>query len=176
VKDQSSWGDELQKLENGNTSSFSDFARKVAPSLLRYSFRILNDRFEAEDVVQEVMVKIYFRHSSYRKESSAKTWIYKITRNSCLDRLRKFSPESMDTVDLNELYEDEFIQFAKSDELSEILKLAEHLNHSEKEVLYLRHLDGLEFDQIASITSEGLSAVKMRYKRSVDKLKEIYSE
>ena len=164
------WEQVLSELTDGNSKNFSIFAHDVAKSLLGFCSAILDDPSEAEDVVQETLVKVYFKSHQYKKGASVKTWIFTIARNACTDRLRKYQPEALNEQDWEQLVESEInIDI----DLSDIDHLLGKLNIQQKEVVYLRHHRSFEFEQIAHITGEKLSTVKMRYKRTVEKLSQL---
>lgn len=80
----------LQQAAKGDRSAASSLVRAVSPKLWRLAWRMLRDEAEAEDVVQEALIRLWPRLSSWRHgEARVETWLYQVTNNLCLDRLRK---------------------------------------------------------------------------------------
>lgn len=86
----------LLRASNGDEVAFRSFYRQTAPALLAFLLRMLRDRHEAEDVLQESMVVAWNRAGEYDPAiASAKTWITTIARRRALDILRRHKRQSL---------------------------------------------------------------------------------
>ncbi|RZV99198.1 MAG: sigma-70 family RNA polymerase sigma factor, partial [Rhodobacteraceae bacterium] len=75
---------------NGDTAAASALVLRLTPRVLGYAARVLGDRAEAEDVVQEAMLRLWRIAPDWRQgEAKVTTWLYRVTVNLCTDRLRK---------------------------------------------------------------------------------------
>ena len=86
--------DKLVKLARaGNHEAFSELVRRHSAKILGVSLRMLKNREDAEDNVQNVLVKAYHNISRFEGQSQFSTWLFRITINEALMKLRKFRPE-----------------------------------------------------------------------------------
>jgi RNA polymerase sigma-70 factor (ECF subfamily) len=79
----------MLKFQRGDNISFDILFRKYSVSLINFVYRFLGSRTKAEEVAQEVLLKIYLARKSYHPKAKFSTWVYKIATNSCLNELRK---------------------------------------------------------------------------------------
>ncbi|MFR9651016.1 MAG: RNA polymerase sigma factor [Rikenellaceae bacterium] len=129
---------------------------------------------DAEDVMQEVFMSIYRALEGFRRESSLKTWIYRIATNEALRHCSKqrLSTSSYDEKGrLVEIFEAEpQINFASAEAVLQraILSLPE----KQRVVFNLRYYDELSYEQIAEVTGSSLSTLKTNYHYASGKIKE----
>ena len=82
--------EELVKLiKKGNKKAFDDLVNGYSSRVINIAYSLLGDREEALDAAQEIFIKVYKNIANFRGESSVSTWIYRITKNVCIDFLRK---------------------------------------------------------------------------------------
>lgn len=93
----------VTRAQDGDVEAFSRLARNYEHELLRLSFRLLGDRGEAEDVVQEVLVTVW-RHIQQLSDPQAfRSWIYTITTRRCLNDLRRRARRRTDAATTSDL-------------------------------------------------------------------------
>lgn len=71
------------------TTADLQLLEKLKPELTSYCYRMLGSIEDADDAVQETSIRAWQSWSSFRQESSYKTWVYRIATNLCLDKLRQ---------------------------------------------------------------------------------------
>lgn len=81
--------DHAFSFQRGEEKGFNYFFDKLFSALLFYAFRILRNREEAEDVVEESFVKIWKRHSEFNHPAVIKSWLYTTVYHGCLNRLKQ---------------------------------------------------------------------------------------
>lgn len=88
---------------DGDLDSFEALVRAYTPKVYAHAFRFFGDGPSAEDASQEVFVKVFRSLSEFDGRSSFSTWLYRVTRNVCLDALRsgKRRPMPVDPLDVN---------------------------------------------------------------------------
>ena len=80
----------LLAFANGDALAGRDLVNRLAPMLFGYATRVLGDRAEAEDVVQDTMLRLWKVAPDWRQgEAKVSTWAYRVAVNLCTDRLRK---------------------------------------------------------------------------------------
>ena len=158
------------------TRAYEELMRRYQRTLYSVCARYLGNERDADDVSQEIMLKVLYGLKKFEGKSKFKTWLYSITYNECTTQYRKDRRKRrlFDALSLNPL--DEEIEpepiVSKNNDLDRWLV---GVNPIDREIIILRFVAELEFQDIASIMHLGLSATKMRYKRSIDRLRENFS-
>jgi len=86
----------IQKFLDGDPVAFEVLILRHQQSVFNLCLKMLGQKEEAEDLSQEVLVSLIGKLKGFRGESSFRTWLYRMTRNKCLDRLRRKVPEAME--------------------------------------------------------------------------------
>ncbi len=136
--------------------------------------RYLGNERDADDVCQEVMLKVLYGLKNFEGKSKFKTWLYSITYNECITQYRKERRKRrlLDALSLDPLEEASEEKAPKLEERGGLDRWLAHVNPIDREILVLRFVAELEFQEIADIMHMGLSATKMRYRRALDRLRE----
>jgi RNA polymerase sigma-70 factor (ECF subfamily) len=156
------------------TVAYEELMRRYQRTLFNVCARYLGNERDADDVCQEVMLKVLHGLRQFEGKAKFKTWLYSITYNECITQYRKEKRKRrlFDALSLHpqeeETGEQEAIQITDRASLDRWLV---HVNQVDREILVLRFVAELEFQEIADIMRMGLSATKMRYKRALEKLK-----
>jgi RNA polymerase sigma-70 factor (ECF subfamily) len=87
--------------QNGDLDAFETLVRAYTPAVYAHALRFFADSHVAEDVVQEVWIKVYRALDTYDGRARFSTWLYRVTRNTCLDLVRqgKRTPVPVDALD-----------------------------------------------------------------------------
>jgi|TARA_R110001592_G_scaffold38971_7_gene128470 RNA polymerase sigma-70 factor (ECF subfamily) len=156
------------------TVAYEELMRRYQRTLFNVCARYLGNERDADDVCQEVMLKVLHGLRQFEGKAKFKTWLYSITYNECITQYRKEKRKRrlFDALSLHpqeeETGEQEAGQITDSASLDRWLV---HVNQVDREILVLRFVAELEFQEIADIMRMGLSATKMRYKRALEKLR-----
>jgi RNA polymerase sigma-70 factor (ECF subfamily) len=149
--------------------------------LMRYLMFLTGKREVAEDLFQEVWIRVLRRGSQYNGKARFDTWIFTIARNLVIDLSRKRTMASLD--EMREGGEDErpfeivqdgpspLQQFQKREDASEVATVMLTLERTYREVLTLRFHEEMSLEEIASVTRAPLSTVKSRLYRGLAALK-----
>lgn len=163
----------LLAFAGGDGRAGRDLTNRLAPRLFAYATRILGDRAESEDVVQECFLRLW-KHAPEWEAGRAKvsTWCYRVMVNLCTDRLRKrwrdveieliAEPEAEIASAVERLTE-----AARADALQKALTA---LPDRQRQAVVLRHIEGLsnpEIGQIMDITTEAVESLTARGKRNL---------
>lgn len=135
---------------------------RMAPRLLAFAARMLNDRAEAEDVVQEAMLRLWHVAAEWRTgEARVSTWLYRVAANLCTDRLRRRRGVALDAVAEPEDGRPGVVAGMMEAERAAALDAAlARLPERQRQAVVLRHLEGLANPEIAEILGVGVEAVE----------------
>jgi RNA polymerase sigma-70 factor (ECF subfamily) len=141
-------------------------------TLARY---ILKDASEAEDATQEAFVKLWNNRNAIDKER-VKPWLMRVTRNHCLDRLRRRRPEQ-EFVEYQAVEEHGPMKDAERGELGGFLKSAiAALSEPYRTLVVLRDVQQHSYEEVAGVTELSLSQVKVYLHRARKQLREQLAE
>jgi RNA polymerase sigma-70 factor (ECF subfamily) len=161
-------------------ADFNDLVRQLNRNLYGYAFRILHNQEEAEDAVQEVFIKLWNLGSKIDEYNSIGALATTMIKNLCIDQLRKNK----------HLVQDENIQqeFIKADTASpyEIIERTESENILDhiidqlpniyKEVIELREIEGLSYEEIAVSTRQNINTLRVTLSRARKKIREEFNK
>lgn len=160
---------------NGNQRAFSELLNRYKNLIYSIVLRMLNDTEEANDLVQEIFIKIYRNLDKYHAEFQFSTWIIRIATNHVIDYRRKKKQETLSVDDLmNEpanyiTPEQEIIRKERLKGVSQAISLLPEIY---KVPIVLFHQQGLRYQEIANVLGEPLSKIKNRIFRGRKMLKE----
>lgn len=167
----------VTKSQQGDKAAFEKLVRLYSKYVYTNAFFILRDSHDAEDVSQEVFVKVFLSIKNFRGLSSFKTWLRKLTINTCIDKLRiksktlnkKISLETLEEgyevvfTDLNHNIEKDF--FSK-ETVKEVLSIIVNLEESYRVPLILRDLQDYSYREISILIKKPIGTVKTNIHRA----------
>ncbi|MEZ4988007.1 MAG: sigma-70 family RNA polymerase sigma factor [Saprospiraceae bacterium] len=155
-----------------------EFSKQIWPfkdQLFRFALRLVNDRDDAEDVVQEVMIKLWKQGQELLKVQNMEAWCMKLTRNQALDRLKSGYTKRKTTwpqdLALTEQGNEPDKQLETADTLAYIRQLMEALPENHRSVIHLRDVEGMSYQEIADVLDMTMPQVKTNLFRARNTLK-----
>lgn len=157
---------------NGDGSAAQVLTARLAPRALSVAVRMLRDRAEAEDVVQEAMLRLWRAAPEWRQgEAQVSTWLYRVVSNLCIDLLRRRRGVGLDEVaeppDDRPGAEARMQTKARADALQQALAT---LPDRQRQAVVLRHIEGLgnpEIAEVMEISVEAVESLTARGKRAL---------
>ncbi|MEJ2544542.1 MAG: sigma-70 family RNA polymerase sigma factor [Calditrichaceae bacterium] len=178
----------IERLKKGQKEAFRELVELYKKPLYYYCFRLCRNHADAEDLSQEVFIKVYQRIDQFREEAKIQTWIYRIASNAFIDKKRKkvFLISEADLLDIESQSDTERkhpqeneITPEKQTESSIIQKhinaAMQNLSDREKTAFILKHYEGLAIKEIAAIFKTSDGTVKSHLFRAVQKLQSALS-
>lgn len=143
--------------------------RKYADLVYRVAFTILKNRDDAEDIFQDIFIKVCTENVSFMSEEHEKAWLIRVTKNKCLDFLKRSCNKNKEELDEN-LVKDESSN--NNYVVDEVLKLPEKY----RIVIYMFYFEGYKISEIASILDINESTIKSQMVKGRELLKESLKE
>ena len=168
----------------GDREALNILIKRYLTPIFNYALSFVKDTAVAEDITQEVFVKVWQKIKKFDERFKFKNWLYTITKNTCLDYLKKSKTinfSELNLVDDNLLFED-FIKEAGLSPQAEVeaAQKAEMVNaavnklpEKYQETVKLHHHEGYKFREIAAILGESIETIKSRNRRALQKLKNL---
>ena len=181
----------MLRYQQGDRAAFSQLVRRHQTPLFNFALRQVRTPQVAEDVVQETFVRVVQNAADFKHEARFTTWVYTITRNLCIDHLRKKALRKHPSLDesrgeegdgptLGEQTADPRASVereATGTELKErIARAVDTLPDEQREVFLMRELANLPFKEIAEITNVPENTVKSRMRYALERLQEALAE
>lgn len=144
--------------------------------LLHYARSFFESLDEAEDIVQEVMMKLWLMRSKLSDYDSIEALSTLIAKNLCLNRLKVLRRQMVDLEHLeavNEPFSPD-IGLEQKDEVSHVMRIIDQLPEIQQAVLRMRCIDEFEIDEIAEITGSKPEAVRMNLSRARKRVKDLF--
>jgi RNA polymerase sigma-70 factor, ECF subfamily len=162
----------------GDVYAFAELSRRYRDTYSRFAVRLVGNRDDAEDVLQSAFIRAYRALDRCREPSRVGAWLYQIVANECRsfvirrarrerrivrDELHLRAAVAPPVDDVDETFED--VRYA-----------LEQLDVEKREAFLMKHVEQLSYEQMAEITGDGMSALKMRVKRACAQLRELLEE
>lgn len=167
----------------GNQRAYDELIKKYRGSVYNLVYRMIENRQEAEDIVQETFIKAFNALKTFNEEFAFSTWLFKIATNNCIDTLRKrkLQTYSLDTPvqtkdgEVSRDFADERYSPEQSTISSEstsiILDAILDLPHKYQMVINMRHKEDKSYEEISYILEIPIGTVKARIFRARELLK-----
>lgn len=174
--------DVIHRVLDGDVDAFEDLIHAYEKTVYNIALRMVHSPQDAEDLAQEAFLKAYHALSSFREDSKFSSWLFRIVSNVCLDHLRSTrnkatisltmededgESEELDLPDLGSSPETVLEQKLTADAVRRGL---DQLPPDYRQVLLLRELQGLSYDEISEATNLEIGTVKSRIFRARKKL------
>jgi len=154
----------LRKAQRGDERAFSIIVRTYEQPIFNYVLRLTGDRSLAEDLTQEVFLRVYQGLPSFSLRSRFTTWLFQVAKNRVLDELRALERRPRAVVALEDIPPLEVVDapVERAETIDAVWRAVEALNPDLKTALLLRDIVGLSYAEIAETLEITLATVKWR--------------
>lgn len=174
-------------FQQGNSEAYSEIVYRYKDKLVNFVYRYAGNFDDSEDIVQETLIKVYTSKHLYREIAKFSTWIYTIAINLAKTKLLK--KQKMKTFSLSDTYDDDDKDFDVPDEAftpdvdanskflsKHIQEALNRINENYRELVIMRDIDDLSYEEIVEITGLPMGTVKSRINRGREKLQELLKD
>lgn len=174
----------IERISEGDDAGFVEILNFYIKPVFNFVYRICGNSKDAEDITQEVFIKLWKNLKKYRPGTSFKAWLFSIARNTAIDWLRKkkninfsaFEDEEgenklFDSVVDESPWPDDLAIKAENSEMIE--GFISKLPAIYKEVIVLRYKNQLTFDEIGEVIGRPANTVKSQHQRALNYLKKM---
>lgn len=166
----------IDKFIEGDTKAFNALAERYKRKIYMTAYRILGNHEDADDITQEVIIKMYYSLRSFRKESSIFTWLYKITTNLSLNELKRkkiknfFSLDTIEGYFADEKSSSPEKKYGDKELSKQIQDAINKLPEKQRVVFTLRFYEELPYEEISKIVGTSVGALKANYFHAFNKM------
>ncbi len=166
-------------LSDNRESRFAYIWKRYRKRIYYYITSVLHcSREDGEDLLQEIMMKVYNNLEKYTAGSSFDAWIYTIARNHCLDFMRKLKARpGAEEYREGDGEEPDPFEIVCSGELHQAIHgCLRDMDGSDREMIYLRHFEGLRYKSIGAVIGMNVNSVKTRMRALESRLRQELKE
>jgi len=170
---------ELVARCQSDRAAFEELVRRYRRPIFAYARAMLGSPEDAEEVAQDVLVKVYRAAHRFNPRYSFKTWLYTIVSNTCKNKWRGRRPHGLSLDDERaaspaaDAEPDPLEAYRRAVETAEVRNAISQLSPGYREVLYLRYVEGLRYREIAGVLGVSIGNVEARIFRGKRKIRRI---
>jgi RNA polymerase sigma-70 factor (ECF subfamily) len=178
--------DLIARSREGDRAAFGQLYVLYETSIYRYAYRLLEDADEADDIRQETFVRAYQALPRFRGEAGFRTYLLTICANLCRDRMRRrhrrpvcsygLAPSEFDesSQSRSQVSADPLCLLEQAEQARQVWRALRLLPAAPREILLLRHVEGLEIEEIAQIIGCTKISVPVRLFRARRQFKDLF--
>jgi RNA polymerase sigma-70 factor (ECF subfamily) len=161
----------MQQIGRGDRNAYRRLVELYLARVTRFAARILGSSSEAEDVAQETFLRVWTEASRWTPRAKPKTWIYRVARNQCIDRLRKRQDVS-DTLEQQSDGDRPSLLLARKQTAHAVERALLRLPERQRAAITLLHYEGLSTAEACDVLEIGAEALESLLARGRRQLRE----
>ncbi len=169
----------IRQCLDGEKDAFSELVNRYKTMVYNLAYRMMGDTDTANDISQESFIAAYEGLGQFKFGAKFSSWLYRIALNKCRDHLRR-AKDTIPADDIAGVRPDPGIspeRAASVRQSSDLLQQAlDALPAEYREVIVLKHIEELDYEEISAITGTSVSALKVRAHRGREMLRKILEE
>ncbi|MGH7710661.1 MAG: RNA polymerase sigma factor, partial [Gemmatimonadaceae bacterium] len=167
----------LRAARNGDQVAFAVLVRTYYPRCLRFAQHLLSNKEDAEECVQDTFVRVHRALHRYEERERFDAWLFRILANRCRTARRRVTRWSLfHSTDLDRVTPTSTARVDGFVARDEIWHALAELTEEQREAFLLRHVEGLNYEEIAAIAGIAVTAVRMRVSRACARLRDAILE
>jgi RNA polymerase sigma-70 factor (ECF subfamily) len=167
----------VDRYLTGDTGAFDEIMIRYERQIYRVCYRFVDNREDAMDLAQEVFIKAFEHLPTFRRESSLKTWLYRIAMNHCINHVKKHHQEFVEISEYTgSIRASAQSQMEDREQREHFRRLVKELPPKQKAILELRINEQLSYDEIAKISGRSVSTIKASVFFALEKLRKLVKD
>jgi RNA polymerase sigma-70 factor, ECF subfamily len=170
-------GELVERYLTGDTAAFDEIMVRYERQIYRICYRFVENREDALDLAQDVFIKAFEHLATFRRESSLKTWLYRIAMNHCINHVKKHSQEFVEVTEYTgSVRASVQTQMEDREQREHFRSLVKLLPPKQKAILELRINEQLSYEEIARISGRSISTIKASVFFALEKLRKLVKD
>jgi RNA polymerase sigma-70 factor (ECF subfamily) len=167
----------VERYLAGDMSAFDELMIRYERQIYRICYRFVNNRDDAMDLAQEVFIKAFEHLGNFRRESSMKTWLYRIAMNHCINHVKKNAREFVEiTESIGSTRASVHSDMEEREQREQFRRLVKKLPPKQKAILEMRIHEQLSYEEIATMSGRSISTIKASVFFALEKLRKLVKE
>jgi RNA polymerase sigma-70 factor (ECF subfamily) len=169
--------DLVERYLAGDMTAFDELMIRYERQIYRVCYRFVENREDAMDLAQEVFIKAFEHLGTFRRESSLKTWLYRIAVNHCINHVKKHSQDFVEVTEtIGSAGASVQAQLEDREQRDQFRRLVKQLPPKQKAILELRINEQLSYEEIAKISGRSVSTIKASVFFALEKLRKLVKD
>ena len=167
----------VERYLAGDMTAFDELMLRYERQIYRVCYRFVDNRDDARDLAQEVFIKAFEHLPTFRRQSSLKTWLYRIAMNHCINHVKKHSKEFVEvTEEIGSTRPSVHAEMEDREQREQFRQLVKRLPPKQKAILELRIHEQLSYEEIARISGRSVSTIKASVFFALEKIRKLIKE
>ena len=167
----------VERYLAGDMTAFDELMIRYERQIYRVCYRFVNNRDDAMDLAQEVFIKAFEHLPNFRRESSMKTWLYRIAMNHCINHVKKNAREFVQiTENVGSMSASVHSEMEEREKREQFRLLVKRLPPKQKAILEMRIHEQLSYEEIATMSGRSISTIKASVFFALEKLRKLVKE
>lgn len=167
----------VERYLSGDMTAFDELMIRYERQIYRVCYRFVDNREDAMDLAQEVFIKAFEHLPAFRRESSLKTWLYRIAINHCINHVKKHSHEFVEVTEYTgSIGASVQADIEHREQRDHFRRMVKHLPPKQKAILELRINEQLSYEEIAGLLGRSVSTIKASVFFALEKLRKLVKD
>ncbi len=170
----------VEKFKVGDRTAFKELVLKYQKEIYFLAYRMVLNKEDAADVVQETFVQVFRKIHQFRSASTFKTWLYRVAINKCKNFLRTLKKDRrcvpVEDYVLADHRDSQLDALLKNEKVDLISATIEKLPKKQKVILILRTYQELSYEEIAEIAGGSVNSAKVNFHHAIENIKRLVGQ
>jgi RNA polymerase sigma-70 factor (ECF subfamily) len=167
----------IERYSSGDMTAFDELMIRYERQIYRLCYRFTSNADDARDLAQEVFIKAFEHLSDFRKESSLKTWLYRIATNHCINHVKSNTQQFVEvTESVRQTESTAQLDLEAKQQREHFRLMVTKLPPKQRAILELRIHEQLSYEEIAKMSNRSVSTIKASVFFALEKLRKLVKE
>ena len=167
----------VERYTNGDMGAFDELMIRYERQIYRLCYRFTSNTDDARDLAQEVFIKAFEHLVDFRKESSLKTWLYRIATNHCINHVKSNTQQFVEVTEtVRQTSATAHAELEEREQRDHFRKMVKRLPPKQRAILELRIHEQLSYEEIATMSNRSVSTIKASVFFALEKLRKLVKE
>jgi len=167
----------VERYTNGDMGAFDELMIRYERQIYRLCYRFTSNTDDARDLAQEVFIKAFEHLADFRKESSLKTWLYRIATNHCINHVKSNTQQFVEVTEtVRQTSATAHAELEEREQRDHFRKMVKRLPPKQRAILELRIHEQLSYEEIATMSNRSVSTIKASVFFALEKLRKLVKE
>jgi RNA polymerase sigma-70 factor (ECF subfamily) len=167
----------VERYTNGDMTAFDELMLRYERQIYRLCYRFTSNTDDARDLAQEVFIKAFEHLAQFRKESSLKTWLYRIATNHCINHVKSNTQQFVEVTEtVRQTSATAQLELEEREQREHFRMMVKKLPPKQRAILELRIHEQLSYEEIATMSNRSVSTIKASVFFALEKLRKLVKE
>jgi RNA polymerase sigma-70 factor, ECF subfamily len=167
----------VERYANGDMAAFDELMIRYERQIYRLCYRFTSNADDARDLAQDVFIKAFEHLADFRRESSLKTWLYRIATNHCINHVKSNTQQFVEVTEtVRQTTATAQRELEEKEQREHFREMVKRLPPKQRAILELRIHEQLSYEEIATMSNRSVSTIKASVFFALEKLRKLVKE